>query len=143
MFVYKKILPVFLLIISMAFMPNTLLAEETPLDKSAAPPEEAPTADTKYSGLPIINFYLSDDDFLIIKVDGLLIADVNGFSYGGVNISEMVSQWQETGVIELTERDDGFQMLVNVPIQQIAGQNEFGVLYLGDNNVSRNKPAQF
>ena len=136
MFIYKKTLAVLLLMISMAFMLNSLWAEETPLDESATPPAEIPTADTKYTGLPIINFYLSDDDFLIIKVDGLLIGDVDGFSWNSGDISEQISQFKESGVVEITERDDGFQMLVNMPIQQLAGKNEFGVRYLGDNKLS-------
>jgi hypothetical protein len=48
----------------------------------------------------------------------------------------MVSQFKEDGTIELTEREDGFQLLVNIPIQGLAGKNEFGVLYLGDNKLS-------
>jgi hypothetical protein len=132
----KSTLAITLLMISMAFMPNSLWAEETPLDESTAAPEEVPTGDAKYSGLPIINYYLSDDDSLIIKVDGLLIGDVDGFSWNGMDISEMISQFKEDGTIEITERDDGFQMLVNIPIQGLAGKNEFGVLYLGDNKLS-------
>jgi len=138
----KNILAITLLMISMAFMPNslwaqeTLLEEETPLDKSATAPEGAPTDDAKYSGFPILNFYLSDDDFLIIKVDGLLIGDADGFSWSGNDITETVEQMQEAGNIEVTERDDGFEMLVKMPIQQIAGKNEFGVIYSGNNKLS-------
>jgi hypothetical protein len=137
----KHTLAITLLMISMAFMPNSLWAqetppEETPLDESAAAPEEVPTDEAKYSGPPIINYYLSDDDSLIIKVDGLLIGDIDGFSWNGANISEMVGQFKDDGTVELTERDDGFQMLVNIPIQGLAGQNEFGLLYSGENKLS-------
>jgi len=145
----KHTLAITLLMISMAFMPNGLWAqetppEETPLDESAAAPEEVPTGEAKYTGLPLINYYLSDDDSLIIKVDGLLMGDVDGFSWNGADISELVNQYMndaedkenKKNTVELTERDDGFQMLLDIPIQGLAGKNEFGLLYSGDNKLS-------
>jgi len=118
-----------------ALSPSTLLAEEMPLDQSN-PPSETPTAPAKYVGPPVIGFYLSDEDYLIIKVDGLLLKDVDGFTFAGTDISELVGQYKEQGIIELTEKEDGFQMKVNLPIQQLPGKNEFGLFYAGGNKLS-------
>lgn len=106
-----------------------------PLDQSN-PPSETPTAPAKYVGPPVIGFYLSDEDYLIIKVDGLLLKDVDGFTFAGTDISELVGQYKEQGIIELTEKEDGFQMKVNLPIQQLPGKNEFGLFYAGGNKLS-------
>jgi hypothetical protein len=118
-----------------ALSPSTLLAEEMPLDQSN-PPSETPTAPAKYVGPPVIGFYLSDEDYLIVKVDGLLLKDVDGFTFAGTDISGLVGQYKEQGIIELTEKEDGFQMKVNLPIQQLPGKNEFGLLYGNGNKLS-------
>ncbi len=112
-----------------------LLADETPLDEST-PPTEVPTVSAKYNGPPAIGFYLSDEDYLLVKIDGLLLKDVNGFTFAGTDISELIGQYKDQGIVELTEKEDGFIMQVNLPIQQLAGQNEFGLLYGDDNKLS-------
>jgi hypothetical protein len=132
MFNQKSILAIVWLIITLLCNPLISLAEETPLDESN-PPAETPQVDAQYSGPPAISFYLSDEDYLLIKVDGLSLQDVDGFMFAGMDISELVGQYEEQGIIELTEKENGFQMNVNLPIQQLAGQNEFGLLY-GDGN---------
>jgi hypothetical protein len=120
------------LVTTLLCIPLMLFAEETPLDESS-PPVEVPTATAKYSGPPAISFYLSDEDYLLVKVDGLLLKDIDGFTFAGTDISALIGQYKEQGIIELTEKADGFQMNVKLPIQQLAGKNEFGLLY-GDGN---------
>lgn len=122
--------------VMLSYLPNALWAAETPLDPNLKPPAQAPTGEAKYSGPPVINFYLTDEDFLIIKVDGLLLKDVDGFVWSGADISGMIENFEKQGVVKMTDRADGFQMDVQMPIQQLAGKNAFGILYAGGNTLS-------
>jgi len=123
------------IIVATFFMPFSANAAEGTLDTSN-PPTETPTTEAKYSGAPKINFSLSDEKFLLIQVNGLLLKDTDGFTWGGADISSLISQFETQGAIKLTEKDDGFQMDVNIPIDQLSGKNEFGVLYGSGNKLS-------
>jgi hypothetical protein len=122
--------------VMLSYLPITLWAAETPLDPNVSSPVQAPTGEVKYSGPPIIKYYLSDDNYIIIKVDGLLLDQVEGYLWNGQDISEMLAQWQTQGVVEETGRTDGFQLTVKIPISQLAGKNEFGILYAGNNKLT-------
>ncbi len=133
----SKLLATATLSLILTQLPATLWAEETPLDPNVTPPTQAPTGEAKYSGPPVINFYLTDEDNLIIKVDGLLLKDVDGFSWGGFDISEMMEGFEQQGMVKMTEKEDGFKMDVNVPVQQLlTGPTLFGVLYANGNTLS-------
>ncbi len=123
-------------------LPITLWAEETPLDPNVSSPVSAPTGEVKYSGPPIIKYYLSDDNYLIIKVDGLLLDQVEGYLWNGQDISDLLAQWQTQGVVEETGRNDGFQLTVKIPVSQLAGKNEFGILYAGNNKLTSTLDAE-
>jgi hypothetical protein len=134
---FSKFLATATLSLVLTHIPSIIWAEETPLDPNVTPPEQAPTGEAKYSGPPIINFYLTDEDNLIIKVDGLLLKDVDGFSWGGFDISGMMESLEQQKLIKMTAREDGFQMDVNVPVQQlVASPTVFGVLYANKNTLS-------
>jgi len=116
-------------------MPFSANAAEGTLDTSN-PPTETPTTEAKYSGAPKINFSLSDEKFLLIQVSGLLLKETDGFTWGAIDISSLVPQFEQQGLINLTEKTDGFQMNVNIPIDQLSGKTEFGVLYGSGNKLS-------
>jgi hypothetical protein len=139
----SKLLATATLSLALTSLPSTLWAEETPLDPNITQPAQAPTGDAKYSGPPVINFYLTDEDNLIIKVDGLLLKDVDGFSWGGFDISEMMEGFEQQGMVKMTDREDGFQMDVNVPVQQlVTGPTLFGVVYANGNTLSATVDAE-
>lgn len=122
---------------------STLWAEETPLDANVTPPTQTPTGEAKYSGPPVINFYLTDEDNLIIKVDGLLLKEIDGFSWSGMDITSMMEGFEQQGLVKMTEREDGFQMDVNVPVQQlVTSPTLFGVLYANGNTLSATIDAE-
>lgn len=128
--------------VMLSYLPMTLWAAETPLNPNVSSPVQTPTGEVKYSGPPIIKYYLSDDNNVIIKVDGLLLDQVEGYLWNGQNISEMLAQWQTQGVVEETGRTDGFQLTVKIPISQLAGKNEFGILYAGNNKLTSTLDAE-
>lgn len=135
---HSRYIPNFLwsLVFVFAFTANPLWAEEEFALDTSDPPAEVPDEAAQYSGPPMINFHLSDEDYLLIKIDGLKLDEVDGFSFDGMDISELVGQYKEAGIIDLPERDDGFQVNVNIPIRQLAGQHEFGVIYGGGTKLS-------
>jgi hypothetical protein len=131
-----KLLPTLAMSVILSCAATVSWAAETPLDTNAPKPQQTPTSEAKYSGPPIINFYLADDDTLVVKVDGLLLKNVDGFTWSGMDISEMIGQFETQGIVKKTEKDDGFQLEVKMPIQQLAGKNEFGIRYAGSNKLS-------
>ncbi|GEM_PF-1803101 len=119
---------------------STLWAQDVPsdLDPNASTPiEGVPTdqTDAKYSGPPKISYYLSDENFIIIKVDGLKLEEVKGFTFDGTDISDAMKQFETDGTIEIVSRDDGFNLTVKIPNDQLPGQHKFGLLY-GNNELS-------
>ncbi|MBF0303400.1 MAG: hypothetical protein HQK73_10185 [Desulfamplus sp.] len=117
---------------------SSLNAEETTLDPNAKPPAEGvPTseADAKYTGPAKISYYLSDEDFIIMKVDGLQLGEVTGFSFDGTNITEAMKQFEKDGLVEITSREDGFNLTIKITSDQLPGQHKLGLLY-GDNELS-------
>lgn len=123
------------IIVATFFMPFSANAAEGTLDTSN-PPTETPTTEAKYSGAPKINFSLSDEKFLLIQVNGLLLKDIDGFTWGATDISGLISPFEQQGVMKFIEKADGFQMNVNIPIDQLSGKTEFGVLYGHGNKLS-------
>lgn len=124
-----------LFIVVLFFTPFSVKAAEGVLDTTTIPAEK-PTAEAKYTSVPKINFFLSDEKFLLIQVNGLLLKDIDGFTWGGTDISGLISPFEQQGVIKFTEKTDGFQMNVNIPIDQLSGKTEFGVLYGHGNKLS-------
>jgi len=134
----SKLLATATLSLILTQLPFSLWAEETPLDPNATPPTEGvpiDQADAKYSGPPKISYYLSDENFIIIKVDGLKLGEVKGFTFDGADISEAMKQFETDGVAEIVSRDDGFNLTVKIPNDQLPGTHKFGLLY-GDNELS-------
>ncbi len=111
------------------FFSGVMMAEETPLDTSTPAPTEVPTASAQYSGPPVIKFYLSDDKYLLIQVAGLRFNEAQGFLFAGTDISAFLKELEDAGVVEFNETDDGFQININVAIDQLPGKNEFSVMY--------------
>jgi hypothetical protein len=117
---------------------STLEAAETPLDPNAkAPTEGAPSAQTdgKYTGPAKISYYLSDENFIIMKVDGLKLGEVTGFSFDGINITEAMKQFETDGLVEITSREDGFNLIIKISNDQLPGQHKLGIIY-GDNELT-------
>ncbi len=132
-----KLLATIMVIGGLALIPNVTWAEEeeTPLDTTTAAPEE-PTDDPKYTGLPKIDYYLSSEEHLIILVRGILHKDVEQILWDGQDITEAVEQLTTAKTVEITEQDDGFQVLVKIPMSGLPGKHEFAVVFLDHNKLS-------
>jgi len=133
-----KLLSVLLLTSGLVLMPNgTWADEENSLDGSIPPPEENPTDEPEYTGLPTINASISsEEEFLIITATGISQTDVEGFLWDGIDATELIEQLVKDKVVQITEQDDGFQMETTIPIQALPGKHEFGIVYLGNNKLS-------
>jgi len=135
-----KWLAVLLLVSGLVLMPSGTWADETevtPVDlDTTIPAPEEPTDEPKYTGLPQINFYPSQEEFLVVVVLGIGHDDVEAILWDGVEITELINTLVEQGFVEITELDNGFQLLVKVPLTQLPGQHEFSLIYLGDYKLS-------
>jgi len=72
----------------------------------------------------------------LIVVLGIGHDDVEAVLWDGVEITELLNSFVEQGIVEMTEQDDGFQMLVKVPRTQLPGQHELSLIYLNDYKLS-------
>jgi hypothetical protein len=93
---------------------------------------DSTTATELYSGPPVVEFSLSKQETPVITVNGLLPEAVEGFTWNGVDISSLVSSLIDSGAIQQTTRTDGFDLAIGMDIRQLAGKNEFGVVYRGN-----------
>ncbi len=92
-----------------------------------------PTTTTElYSGPPVIQFSLSKQETPVITVNGLLPDNVEGITWNGVDISNLVNSLINNGTIQQTVRADGFDLAISIDIRQLAGKNEFGIIYSGN-----------
>jgi len=129
-----KLLAVLLLVSGLALMPNgTWADEETELD-TTTPPSEEPTDEPTYTGLPKISVYPAADK-IIIMVEGMTHDVVEAVLFDGIDISDLLETLAADGIVEREDRDDGFQLLVNIPPDQFSS-HEFTLAYLGDNRLS-------
>jgi len=130
-----KLLAVLLLVSGLALMPNgTWADEETELD-TTTPPSEEPTDAPKYTGLPIITVYPATDKFAI-QVEGMTYDAVEAILFNGADIGQILEDWAQQGIVEKEEREDGFQLLVNISPDLLPGSNELTLVYLGNNRLS-------
>jgi len=130
-----KWLAVLLLVSGLALMPSGAWAdEETDLDTTTAASEE-PTDAPKYTGLPQISVYPAEDK-IVIQVEGMTHDVVEAVLFDGIDISDVLETLAADGIVEREDRDDGFQLLVNIPPDQLPGSHELTLVYFGDNRLS-------
>jgi hypothetical protein len=137
----KQLLATIMVIGSFALIPNVTWAEgeeETPLDTTTPVPDDLkdPKDDPKYTGLPKIDYYLSSEEHLIIVVRGILHKDVEQILWKGQDITEVLEQLTTAKTVEITEQDDGFQVLVKIPMSGLPGKHEFALVFLDHNKLS-------
>jgi len=146
---FEKALAVLLLMASMAFMPNSLWAEDAvPVssDGAEASPSEEPAV-----LLPDIYFSLSEDGRISIQAVGFNKSQVSSFTFDGQDVTEVIEGLKESGVLEGRDvliKDEegkvypanGFEMKISVEPSVLEGHS-FGVVLV--NGLELQKTVDF
>jgi hypothetical protein len=146
---FEKALAVLLLMASMAFMSNSLWAEEAvPVSSDGA---EAPASDVPAILLPDLSFSILEDGRIGIVTVGFTENDISRFTFNGQDVTEVIESFKESGLIESgnvtienekgeVHQADNFGMKVTVEPLTLEG-HMFGVVLR--NGLELRKTVEF
>ncbi len=146
---FEKALAVLLLMASMAFMPNSLWAEDAvPVSSDGA---EASASEVPAVLLPDLSFSILEDGRIGIVTVGFTESEISRFTFDGQDVTEVIESLKESGVIESgnvtieneegeVHQTDNFGMKVSVEPLTLEG-HMFGVVLI--NGLELRKTVEF
>jgi hypothetical protein len=139
---FEKALAVLLLMASMAFMPNAVLAEEAEVTELPSNPEliPEPEEDAVGTNAPKIRYSIMADGGFKINIDGIQADEIEDFTWDGTSIGKLIASLQEDGTVEIHGSEYGTEIVVKIEASTISNSDSpsvFGVVLASGTTISK------